>query len=49
VPLEELGPCRAITLLELPSVSIAGVQLIGPRGCDEDVLGAALAFESLDR
>jgi Asp-tRNA(Asn)/Glu-tRNA(Gln) amidotransferase A subunit family amidase len=49
VPLQALGPCQAITLLELPSVSIAGVQLIGPRGRDEDVLGAALAFESLDR
>lgn len=32
VPLQDLGPCQAITLLDVPSVSIAGVQLVGPRG-----------------
>lgn len=45
VPLEQLGPARAITLLGLPAVSIAGVQLVGARGGDEDVLAAALALE----
>jgi len=47
VPLEQLGPCRAITLLELPSVSIAGVQLVGRRGHDEDVIAVACALEPL--
>jgi hypothetical protein len=47
VDLEDLAPCRAISLLGLPAVSIAGVQLIAARGRDEDALSAALALEAI--
>jgi amidase len=47
VPLDELGPCRAISLLGLPAVSIAGVQLVAARNRDEDALSAAQALETI--
>jgi amidase len=44
---EDLAPCRAISLLGLPAVSIGGVQLIAARGRDEDALSAAQALEAI--
>ena len=44
VPFAALAPSRAVTLLGLPAVSIGGMQLVGARGRDEDVIAAALAL-----
>jgi amidase len=45
VSFDDLGPCRAISLLGLPAVAIAGVQIVAQRGRDEDALAAAAWIE----
>ncbi|HEY6398327.1 MAG TPA: hypothetical protein VIX82_12820, partial [Solirubrobacteraceae bacterium] len=45
VSFEDLGPCRAISLLGLPVVAVAGVQFIARRARDEDALAAAALLE----
>jgi amidase len=45
VAFDDLGPCRAISLLELPAVTVGGVQLVAPRGCDERALELAEVIE----
>jgi amidase len=46
VAFDDLGPCRAISLLGLPAVAVAGVQVIAAAGRDEDALAAAAAIEA---
>jgi hypothetical protein len=41
VSFDDLGPCRAISLLGLPAVAACGVQIVARRGRDEDALAAA--------
>ncbi len=41
VPFEDLGPCRAISLLGLPAVAVGEVQIVARRGHDEEAIGAA--------
>jgi hypothetical protein len=41
VPFDDLGPCRAISLLGLPAVAVRSVQIVARRGHDEDALAAA--------
>jgi amidase len=41
VPFDDLGPCRAISLLGLPTVAVRSVQIVARRGHDEDALSAA--------
>jgi amidase len=43
--LQALGPCRAITLLDLPALSISGIQVIGAPGRDEEVLALGALIE----
>jgi amidase len=45
VDLERLWPARAISLLGLPAVAIAGIQVVGPSHGDETVLAAAALIE----
>ena len=45
VPFDDLGPCRAISLLGLPAVAVRGVQIVARRGHDEDALAAAALLE----
>jgi amidase len=45
VSFEDLGPCRAISLLGLPAVAAGGVQIVARRGRDEDALAAAALLE----
>ena len=45
MPFDDLGPCRAISLLGLPVVAVRGVQILARRGHDEDALAAAALLE----
>ncbi|TMM02448.1 MAG: hypothetical protein E6G05_08980 [Actinobacteria bacterium] len=45
VAFEDLGPCRAISLLGLPAVAVGGIQIVARRGRDEDALAAAAMLE----
>ncbi|MBV8220620.1 MAG: amidase [Solirubrobacterales bacterium] len=45
VPFDDLGPCRAVSLLGLPAVAVRGVQIVARRGQDEDALAAAALLE----
>lgn len=45
VAFEDLGPCRAISLLGLPAVAVGAVQVVARRGRDEDALAAAARLE----
>jgi Asp-tRNA(Asn)/Glu-tRNA(Gln) amidotransferase A subunit family amidase len=45
VPFDDLGPCRAISLLGLPAVAVRGIQIVARRGHDEDALAAAALLE----
>jgi Asp-tRNA(Asn)/Glu-tRNA(Gln) amidotransferase A subunit family amidase len=47
VSFDDLGPCRAISLLGLPAVTAGGVQIVARPGRDEDALAAAAALERL--
>ena len=41
VPFEDLGPCRAVSLLGLPAVAVEQVQVVARRGHDEEAIAAA--------
>ena len=43
VPFEELGPCRAVSLLGLPAVAVGEVQVVARRGHDEEAIAGAAA------
>ena len=45
VAFEDLGPCRAISLLGLPAVAVGGIQIVARRGRDEDAVAAAAMLE----